>query len=750
MSTRQNSALSLKPEDILFVFARHKKKLITAVILGLAAATWLFFAQKPLYVSRAKLMVKYVMETRTIAPVGGVRQIKDPDQGAQSLINSELEILTSQDLFKQIVTEIGTDRIMGKTQLTNTFNAAVTVVVLGLKVQVTPRSEVINITFQHGDPDVARDVLSSLIRLYQQKHSEVHRTSEGLNYLAEQTDAIGARLLQTEAALRKAMNDAGINSLPEARLEMATRITDLRRAIAEQEAELASEAAMHGWTASTNRASTNATAVAAVAPAAEPEAVPATNTVQAPLPATATRYDAELYNQLVRQLTQLKAREIELLATFTATSAPVQQARNQINELNKLIEGMAPPVAAPNNLGGQMAVPFMAQAFTQPLAPSRVPGITARLQALRDQLRVAMDESKRIDGYETSIHQMERQKELDEINYKYFSTALEQAKIDNNLSTGMLNNITVIQSPSIANRATKDQMKVVAAGGVPICLILLYGFIFELLMPKGFARPKDVEASLRLPLIGVVPVFGRNGHKRKRLKAGDDKALVKGTNGSTLEIAPWDESDPMLPYYEALRDRVVMSYEGDPHKPKIVGLTSCNAGAGVSRLATGLAAALSRDVERDVLYIGLEKSKVALTAFSKGRPSAVESSNSQSAEDWSEQSMQPVRDNLMSLATTGRNLVGASAVQSFCDLIPRLKGCNYDYIIFDLPPLSQTSGSLRLASQMERTVLVVESDVTPREKTERAAKLLTSAHANVSVVLNKAHSYGANHSEEEI
>jgi Mrp family chromosome partitioning ATPase len=81
-------------------------------------------------------------------------------------------------------------------------------------------------------------------------------------------------------------------------------------------------------------------------------------------------------------------------------------------------------------------------------------------------------------------------------------------------------------------------------------------------------------------------------------------------------------------------------------------------------------------------------------------------------------------------------------VQSFSDLMPKLKISDYDYIIFDLPPLSQTSGSLRLASQMERTILVVEAEETTKDKVKRARKLLTESHANLFAVLNKSHSYG--------
>ena len=101
-----------------------------------------------------------------------------------------------------------------------------------------------------------------------------------------------------------------------------------------------------------------------------------------------------------------------------------------------------------------------------------------------------------------------------------------------------------------------------------------------------------------------------------------------------------------------------------------------------------------------------------------------------------------VQKNLVSLATTGRNLAGASIVQSFSDLMPKLKGADYDYIIFDLPPITQTSGSLRLATQMERTLMVVEAEKTHKEKVARARKLINGAPTQLFTVLNKTKSYG--------
>ena len=94
------------------------------------------------------------------------------------------------------------------------------------------------------------------------------------------------------------------------------------------------------------------------------------------------------------------------------------------------------------------------------------------------------------------------------------------------------------------------------------------------------------------------------------------------------------------------------------------------------------------------------------------------------------------------LAKTRRNVAGASVVQSFCDLIPKLRAADYDYIIFDLPPLSETSGSIRLASQMERTLLVVEAEKSSKDQLQRARSLLGDSKTVMAAIFNRGRNVG--------
>jgi Mrp family chromosome partitioning ATPase len=74
----------------------------------------------------------------------------------------------------------------------------------------------------------------------------------------------------------------------------------------------------------------------------------------------------------------------------------------------------------------------------------------------------------------------------------------------------------------------------------------------------------------------------------------------------------------------------------------------------------------------------------------------------------------------------------------FSHLVPKMRASDYDYIIFDMPPMSQISITPRLARFMDMVLLVVESEKTDRDVAKRATNLLLETKTNVGVVLNKS------------
>ena len=78
----------------------------------------------------------------------------------------------------------------------------------------------------------------------------------------------------------------------------------------------------------------------------------------------------------------------------------------------------------------------------------------------------------------------------------------------------------------------------------------------------------------------------------------------------------------------------------------------------------------------------------------------------------------------------------------FYDLVPHFKASSFDYIIFDMPPLSQSSATLAMATLMDKVLLVVEAGKSSQEVVKRAYAELAGAKAKVSAVFNKSRAYG--------
>jgi Mrp family chromosome partitioning ATPase len=102
----------------------------------------------------------------------------------------------------------------------------------------------------------------------------------------------------------------------------------------------------------------------------------------------------------------------------------------------------------------------------------------------------------------------------------------------------------------------------------------------------------------------------------------------------------------------------------------------------------------------------------------------------------------PTAENLY-LATVAPSHSGIAqlGLKKFFDLMPNLKASDFDYIVFDMPPLSQTSPTVGMTAFMDKVLLVVEAEKNNREIVKRGYAALATQRNNVSVVLNKTRSY---------
>ena len=105
--------------DIYFILFRRKWLVIAGVMLGVLAAAGIWKMRQPMYQSEAKLLVKYVVETPAVVPVGTEVRVQSPDESGAGVLNSEIEILNSVDLVQHVVQVIGPEKILPEGAQTN-------------------------------------------------------------------------------------------------------------------------------------------------------------------------------------------------------------------------------------------------------------------------------------------------------------------------------------------------------------------------------------------------------------------------------------------------------------------------------------------------------------------------------------------------------------------------------------------------------------------------------------------------------
>jgi uncharacterized protein involved in exopolysaccharide biosynthesis/Mrp family chromosome partitioning ATPase len=622
-------------DDVLFALFKRKSTILLCALVGIMAAVALYFLWPPSYESRAKLLVRYVLERSGVDPVEAEKALTASSNEGDRVIGAEVEILTSWDLAEEVADAIGTKKLGASSK-----EAAAMNVISGLKVVPDKGSNIIFISYKNHDPKMATAVLQELLSRYFVKHLEVHRSAGAFDFVTQQTDQVRTRLSQTEDALQALKEKTGIASLKEGREALMTEESRTREALNATEAELAEKQAV------------------------------------------------------VRQTGETKAKRWK--ANEQTDKAPAS-------------------------------------------GKARVAGAEAKLDSLTSRLHDIEQRIKELSEVAPQIEDLERKRAMDEANYKYFAASLEKARVDEALDPAKMPNISAVQRPSSPVLDTKPRDKIalgLAGGGLALGIALV--LLRELVLNRRVSRPSELENRLHIPLLLSIPYKNsRNGHSS--LPPNGTSTDIKAPAPLHSNLAPWDARHFMRPYCDAIRDRLGLYFELNnlTHKPKLVGVAGFSDAAGASTLAAGLAASLSETNEK-VLLVDVSLGPEEVHPFFKGKPAY-----SLAAALKPRTEISSASDNLY-LATVASPTSGGLAqvgLKKFFDMMPNMKASDFDYIIFDMPSLHQTSPTWGMAAFMDKLLLVVEAGKNSRDVITRGYAKLTAERLNLAVVLNKTRSY---------
>jgi capsular exopolysaccharide synthesis family protein len=717
--------------DFYYVLFRQKRKIILFFCTVVVAVTLGTFLSPKTYQSEAMLLVRLGRENVSIDPTAATGQTVNLSQNRENEIKSEMEILTSQSLAEMVVDTIGYKAFLSRNpdpllKIESAQRAdhgfapgspsappspsrdlkpstdeierdkAIRKFKQNLTVDFQKNSSILTIQYDASGRHLSQLVVAKLTDFYLDKHINVHRTPGSEKFFVTQTKELRAKLEQSEDALRKLKNQTGIASVAEQRNILVNRIGALQRSLEETEAALAG---------SRNRVQTMQTTLSG-------------------LPKTLIRtkisgYSGNPIDYIQQRLHDLQLKEQDLLSNFTEKNQQVQEVRREIAEVRGLL----------NKEGATHAQVTQLATLTEKATVSELQG---KAKALKEELAQAKSELQVLNDNEMRITQLEREIDIQKGNYRNYSEKLEQTRIDRALEVGKISNISIVQPATYPVKPIRPRKALNLALGLFLGAFggLAIAFLSEHL-DHSFKAPDDVDKYLDLPVLMTIPLWG--GKTTPKVGDTDEYFGLSLRRGGGQEVPSVTRK-----YFEALIDRIFLSVGEAGKAPQIIAVSSCLSGEGVSSVAVNLA-----------VNLGYNGGRILLVDANINRPSVHKIFRVNQSPGLAEMFkhgqlnqnlIQPTPVKNLDVLTSGVgpvNLMLLFESKAFTDQLALWRR-EYQYVIFDLPPLNESPHTTRLIRLVDGVILVVEAERTRWEVAQQAKEMFVQDRANVlGVVLNK-------------
>ena len=180
LDRRRRANVTLR--DVAAILFRYYRLLLGSFLVILLLAILLSGALAPTYEAEMKILVRH----GRVDPVVTSQSNSPPqimqEEITESELNSEVELLNSRDLLRKVVLANGLQtrqrswlRAFRKPNDEVVIAKAVRDLGKRLKVDPVRKTNIISVTYESSDPDLAARVLNSLGDLYLEKHLQVHR-----------------------------------------------------------------------------------------------------------------------------------------------------------------------------------------------------------------------------------------------------------------------------------------------------------------------------------------------------------------------------------------------------------------------------------------------------------------------------------------------------------------------------------------------------------------------------------------------
>lgn len=684
--------------DYLLVLRKHQWLILTFLLTVVTVVTIASFKMKPVYQATARVEVD--RESQTMLPFQGGNSW-DEYEDMENYIETQSKILQSETLALQTIKSLDLERspeFGGTPASAGIIQAAPSSKrpeILGeflgrLAVKRVPNSQLIEVTFEAGDPQLAAKIVNAHLQNYieQNFRSKYDATTQASNWLSSELEELRIKVEKSEDARIAYERENQIWQIDEKEDISTQRLADLSKAVTEGQTAMAEKEALYRMATSGN--------VDAL-PAARDNAV-----VQDLL-----RRKADIDEQYAAALDQFgpKFPKVERLAT---------QQKEVTDDLANARKTILESVQEEYNTA-RSHVELLQEALDKQKVESNV-------------------QSEKLVQYHILQHEAEANKQL----YDGLLQKLKEAGITAGLRSS---NIRVVDpalapvSPSRPQKARNIFLALLAGivGGIGLA-------IFREYLDNTIKSPDDVEALTGLPSLAVVPSMpGLSGYSGKLARLGRETP-TPAPGGPRIEMLSYVQPKSQISEaFRALRTSLLLS-QAD-HPPQVILVTSALPREGKTTAAVNLSVTLAQLGDRTLLVDSdLRKPGIRRALnLTGGKESAGLSSYLAGVSSLDDAiSPHPTISNLSALTTgpvppSPADLLSSHRMrEAIAELRRRFK-----FIVIDSPPIMAATDAVIISAQSDGVLLVVRSGATPKEAFGRTRDLLAAVKCRLlGVVLN--------------
>ncbi len=458
--------------------------------------TLITFLWKPTYEASSQILVKVGRENVYMPAAGKVNPVVRVDREEQ--LNSEIEILKGRSLAEEVVKSIGPKVIYRNLRVKDSgtrgaaananpqemlVNMATFSLQKELEVKGIKKSNVIEVSFKHHNPQMAATVVNDLVKFFLDRHLEVHKNPHSFKFFKEQSQTYKERLRKTEERLQALKLEYDVTSLNEERslylIQEANLKEDLNRTIV-QEAETRNRVIqIQRQLAATSETITQGREVVT---------------------------NPYLINTLEARLIELELKERELVGKYTDRNRLVRNVRDDLRIVRLKLKEQEGRDYGKTLFGPNAIHQRLQEALFQNEAD--LTAFSAKKTKQIAQLSEYRNKIERLNRIEMGLNRLQNQLEVDQENYRLYLTKFEESRISNAMDAEKIANVSVLEPAIPPLKPVSPKVGLNLALGIFLGMFggLFLAFFMEYL-DDSLERPEDVEQHLNLPVLASMPVL---------------------------------------------------------------------------------------------------------------------------------------------------------------------------------------------------------------------------------------------------